>query len=267
MGAFGFFQISILFFLFGVKPVFAREKVKEPEVFKAENKIPTSGSTTSNTGSSIPCEQLPQLTTSDLWNVADCHYQKRNYEKTIDVLREVRRRNSHELDAFFTAAWLLWKVGSSRGGADETRMTAEALKELQDASLQHPTNWKVFTEIGDFYFLRLNQPDKAYAQYLNARKYYKGDYARKSAEAPQGLKAAIEARIGRTAEKLGRKGEAVEASCRALFLDPDDKGSEERVERLFGSCDRKKVKDPNLKSKAKQADSPKEKPNPSDHPR
>ena len=204
-----------------------------------------------NPSTPAPCEQLPQLSTKDLWTVSECHYEKRNFEKTIDVLREIRRRDVHELDAYFTTAWLLWRMGTARGGADETRFVAEAIKELQEASSKHPTNWKVFTEVGDFYFLRLNQPDKAYAEYLNARKYYKGDFSRKSTEASKGQKAAIEARIGRTSEKIGRKGEAVEASCRALFLDPDDKGSEDRVNRLFGSCDRKKVKDPLIETKKK----------------
>jgi tetratricopeptide (TPR) repeat protein len=191
-----------------------------------------------------PCEQLPQKTVQNLWEVSECYYKKGDFEKTADILKEISRRDIANLESYFVSSWLYWRLGVSRGGEDEKRFFADALGELKRALDLHPTHWEIYTERGDFYYLRTNEFDKAYADYMKARSYYKGDYARKVPEATDGKKAAIEARIARTAEKLDRKGEAVEASCRALFYDPDDRGSQERIERLFGSCVRKNVKDP-----------------------
>ena len=201
------------------------------------------------------CEALPQKNSADLWKVAECFFKQGAQTKAVEVLREVSRKNPHDLDAYFTASWMLWTQGQNKGGETEKEGTAEALAELDRAQLANPTHWEVFTERGDFYFLRLNSPTKAYAEYIKARALYGGDYSRNVPKAENGRRAAIEDRIARTTEKLDRKGEAVEASCRALFFDPDDKGARERIERLFGSCTRKKVKDPRKSSAGSQEES------------
>ncbi len=200
--------------------------------------------TTALANESLPCERMPQKSVENLWSVSECFYKKGDFEKTTDVLKEISRRDSASLEAYFVSSWLFWRLGVSRGGEEEKKFFQEGLGELKRALDLHPTHWEIYTERGDFYFLRTSEYDKAYADYLKARSFYKGDFARKVPEATDGRKAAIEARIARAAEKLDRKGEAVEASCRALYFDPDDRGSQERVERLFGSCVRKNVKDP-----------------------
>lgn len=199
----------------------------------------------------ISCEKLPQKTEGDLWNLADCFFKIGVTNTTIEILRTIGNRNPKALDAFFTAAWLLWQDGRAAGGAEERKRTADAIGELEKARLLNPTNWEVDTEIGDFYYLRLNQPERAYSEYLKARSHYDGDYARNVPKASNGRKASIEDRIARTAERLDRKGEAVESSCRALFFDPDDPNAQERIKRLSGSCTKKDVKDPRLENNNK----------------
>ncbi len=249
------FLLTTLFALLTFEAI-ASEKIdksQQPnsEIKKeVEPKSPTEGAKklfekpSAKTDEPTPCEQYPQKTVNDLWAVSECFYKKGDFEKTSDVLKEISRRDTSLLEAYFISAWLFWRIGTSRGGEEEKKFFEEALGEYKRALDLHPSHWDIYTERGDFYFLRTGEFDKAYADYLKARNFYKGDYARKVPEALDGKKAAIEARIARTAEKLDRKGEAVEASCRALYYDPDDRGSQARVERLFGSCVRKKVKDP-----------------------
>lgn len=201
----------------------------------------------------VQCEKLPQKTATDLWNLAECFYKIGVTQLTIDTLRVIAQKNPKDLEAFFTASWLIWQEGQARGGAEERKRTEEALSELEKARLSNPTHWAVDIEIGDFYFLRLNSPEKAYGEYLRARRHYDGDYARNVPKAENGRKAAIEDRLARTAEKLDRKGEAVESSCRALFFDPDDAGALARITRLQGSCVRKKVQDPRKEEKEEGA--------------
>lgn len=200
------------------------------------------------------CEVLPQKKSSELWDLSQCHYKAGNIEKTIDVLREITRRDPHDLEAYFTSSWLLWTKSQAKTGDAETRLIEEAFDELDRAVEMNPTHWEGYVERGDFYFLRTHQFTKAYAEYTKARTLYDGDFARKVMPADVGRKASIEARIARTAERLDRKGEAVEASCRALFFDPDDKGSQERITRLHGSCTRKKVKDPRNSEEKKESE-------------
>jgi len=195
------------------------------------------------------CETLPQKINDDLWNLAECYFKINAADKAASVLREITRKNPQDLDAYFTASWLLWSRGRVLGGGEERKKTLEALEELQRARVANPTHWEVDTEIGDFYMLRLDLPEKAYAEYIKARSHYEGDYSRNVVRAELGRRASIEDRIARIAEKLDRRGEAVEASCRALFFDPDDRSAKTRLERLYGSCVKKGVQDPRKEAK------------------
>lgn len=204
----------------------------------------------------VVCEKLPQKTEADLWNLAECFHKIGVTGTTVEILKSISQRNPKDLEAYFTASWLLWQEGRNQGGAEERKRTQEALRELERARLSNPTHWEVDVELGDFYYLRLNQSELAYPEYIKARKHYDGDYARNVPKASNGRKAAIENRVARTAEKLDRKGEAVEASCRALFFDPDDSSAQERIDKLQGSCTRKNVEDPRNEEddKAKKKD-------------
>lgn len=190
------------------------------------------------------CLNLPQRNIEELWEAAECYWTDLNYGKAVDILREGFRRKPDELDAYFVAGWLLWLEGQNLGGKAETLRSNEALSFYNRAISSNPTHWRAFSERGDFYYLRLNLPDKAYADYLKAKRHSGGDFSRQVPEASPGAMASIENRIARAAEQFGRRGEAVEASCRALYYDPDDTSAKQRIERLFGSCTRKKVEDP-----------------------
>ncbi len=199
------------------------------------------------------CERLPQATEADLWNLADCFFQIGVTPTATEILMVILQKNPKSIEAYATAAWLRWQEGQGLGGAQERRLTEEAVGILEKARVSNPTDWRVDTEIGDFYHLRMNETERAYASYVQARKHYDGDYARNVPKAPAGRKAAIENRIARSAEILGRKGEAVEASCRALYWDPDDPAAANRLKKLEGSCTRKKVRDPREEEAEKEA--------------
>ncbi len=196
----------------------------------------------------LNCEQLPQKTTKDLWNLAECYEKIGDYFRAVSSLREISRREPQDLESYFVSAWLLWREGRRQGGITESKKNAEALEELMKARLSNPTHWRVDAEVGDFYFLRLANMPQAYAEYIKSRDHYTGDYARNVPEASLGMKTSIENRIARSTEILDRKGESVEASCRALYFDPDDKDARDRIERLAGSCTRKGVEDPQKKN-------------------
>ena len=217
---------------------------KDNETHKGEGTAGKVKSSAEKLNEKVSCEKLPQKTEADLWNLSECFHKIGVVNTTVEILKTISQRNPKDLEAYFTASWLLWQEGRNQGGADERKRTQEAMAELERARLSNPSHWEVDTEIGDFYFLRLNQPELAYPEYIRARKHYDGDYARNVPKAEAGRKASIENRIARTAEKIDRKGEAVEASCRALFFDPDDAGATQRLDRMKGSCTRKNVQDP-----------------------
>lgn len=194
------------------------------------------------------CENLSQKTAEDLWRVAECFRKENDPKQAIASLREITRKDPRDLEASFVAAWLLWEEGRRLGGREEQSKTREALEELKKARVNNPSHWQMDTELGDFYLLRLKAPELAFPEYIKARAHYDGDFARNVESASVGRKASIENRIARTADLIGRKGESVEASCRALFFDPDDKEALARIERLSGSCERKGVKDPRAKA-------------------
>lgn len=199
------------------------------------------------------CDALPQETPEQKWAMADCHFKASANMQAVETLKRIRDQNPKDLEAYFHGSWLLWNEGHTMGGEKEKKFSLEALGELEKARLANSTHWQVDTEIGDYYLLRLNMPQKAYPEFLLARKHYDGDFARKVPKAENGRRAAIEDRIAQTAEMLDMKGAAVEASCRALFFDPDDKTAEARVKRLYGSCVRKGVKDPQKKEEKEDA--------------
>lgn len=190
------------------------------------------------------CEALPQKSTADLWKMSDCYFKLGNAPKSTEILQQITRKNPKDLEAYFTTSWLLWNEGHARGGEEEKKKNEAALTELNRARVSNPTHWEVDREVGDFFLLRLKSPEKAYPEFLKARAHFDGDFSRGVPGAERGAKAAIEGRIARVAEALGNKGEAVEASCRALYFDPDDTSAEKRIETLGGSCVRKQVKDP-----------------------
>ncbi len=198
------------------------------------------------------CEKLPQRSSEDLWKVAECFRKEDDTKQAVASLREISRQFPQDLEASFIAAWLIWEEGHRRGGREEQNKTREALEELKKARLNNPSHWLMDTELGDFYLLRMKAPELAMPEYLKARSHYDGDFARNVEAASVGRKTSIENRIARTAELLGRMGEAVEASCRALFFDPDDKEALMRIERRSGSCERKGVEDPRAPNERKR---------------
>ena len=196
------------------------------------------------------CNEKPGDSLEELWKASDCQFKNGKELTAVTTLRQISRKFPREIDAYVHASWLLWREGQNHTDTESRlKWNDEALEELNKGARANPSYWEIYTERGDFYFLRLQLLAKAYADYLLARKYYAGDEERGVPAAQNGRKAAIEDRISRTAEMLDRKGEAVEASCRALFFDPDDGGARKRLEALSGSCIRKKVRDPRLPPK------------------
>jgi tetratricopeptide (TPR) repeat protein len=204
----------------------------------------------------LDCAQLEGKTNAELWTRAECYFKRGQNDPAIKDLRQISHSDVHEVQASFTASWLLYVESKALSGNAQKNRLADAVDELEWARKNNPKNWEVPTEIGDFYFLRTQEPDKAYAEYLKARALYDGDAEAQVPTASNGRRAAIEDRIARTAEKLDRRGEAVEASCRALFFDPDDKAAEERIKRMYGSCVRKGVKDPRHEASSKSTPEP-----------
>lgn len=190
------------------------------------------------------CETLPQKSNDDLWRLADCLFKRGETQRTIKTLRELRLRGSKDIETYAIASWLLWNEAQSRSSEQEKILKSEAEAELDQAVAELPRHWAAYVERGDFASLNLGSAERAYADYVKAREFYEGSKTFAIPPASSGRRAAIENRIARVSEALGRRGEAVEASCRALYFDPDDKSAQERIERLAGSCVRKNVKDP-----------------------
>jgi tetratricopeptide (TPR) repeat protein len=190
------------------------------------------------------CTDLPQRSQKELWAVAECFYKASKNQQAIKVLRGVTTKDPKDLEAYYILSWLLWNEAQTQPLDIERELKEAALAELSQAVKVMPYHWGPWIERGDFYALNLRQIDKAYADYLKGRALYAGDADRGIPGASAGRKASIENRIARTCEQIERKGEAVEASCRALFFDPDDKDAQARIKRLGGSCVRKGVADP-----------------------
>ncbi len=190
------------------------------------------------------CESMPQKTIEHLWKQAECYYNSKTYQQAVDVLRIMSRRDPKNIDAHVLASWILWKDGELSGGALSQKRNTEALEELNKARAANPSHWEVDVEIGDFHYLRLHKPENGYQEYLRARNHYDGDPTRGVMAATPGRKGSIETRIAMAAKDLGRKGEAIEAACRALFFDPDDIAAQDIIKKLYGSCVKKEVKDP-----------------------
>lgn len=226
----------------------AEEEVKE----EAANEEVAEQSSGQKLFARAKCESLPQRTPSELWVVAECFKEQNDYTQSIASLQELVRKDPQDLEAVFVLAWLIWEEGRRIGGRKETKNTKRAVAELMKARNNNPTHWLLDVEIGDFYFLRMNAPDLAYAEYIKARKHAKGDFSRSVPKAKLGRKVSIENRIARTSEVIGRKGEAVEASCNALYMDPDDPEAAKRIRDLSGSCERKGVENPLLRVPASE---------------
>lgn len=185
------------------------------------------------------CKSLPQNDVSALWERTDCYHKNGNHQQAIRSLKEIIRRDPKDLDAYFVARWMLWNESKLHLAPKNKQLLRDAKKIMKLAKEQNERHWMVEYEWGDYYFLRLNEPTKAIVHYLKARELYNGDKADGVQEASKGKKAAIENRIARTAELLNRPGDAVLASCRALYFDPDDKSAKTRLKELGGNCLRK----------------------------
>jgi tetratricopeptide (TPR) repeat protein len=194
------------------------------------------------------CQNLKSKQENDYWKTMTCYFQQNEFEKAAQTGELLLSKHPNNLQAYTLTSWFYWKTSNKLSGSQESDLIEKALQLLNQMVAQFPQSWQAYVERSDYYYLRLKRLDLAYADLIKARDlYHLAEAESRSQEATVGQKASIENRIARISENLGRTGEAVEASCRALYFDPDDPSALDRIKRLAGSCLRKKVQDPRQK--------------------
>ena len=187
----------------------------------------------------LVCEKLPEEKRDELKKKANCFFKAKLYEKSAHYLRKITTLFPRDVEAFALTSFALWTQAIESAGEEKDSLIEKAKEELNRASVLNPNHWKVFMELGDFYYLRLNSPERSIKHYQRAQELYEGDKAQNVAPASTGQKAAIENRLARNNKDLDRLGEAVSSSCLALQWDPDNKEAQDRLTELAGSCKRK----------------------------
>lgn len=187
----------------------------------------------------LACEKLPEEKRPELKKKANCFFKAKLYEQSVLYLRKITTLFPRDVEAYALTSFALWTQANDSSGDEKDSLIEKAKEELNRASVLNPSHWKVFMEIGDFYYLRLNSPERSIKHYIRAQELYEGDKAQNVPPASSGQKAAIENRIARNNEELVRLGEAVSSSCLALQWDPDNKEAQDRLTKLAGSCKRK----------------------------
>lgn len=169
------------------------------------------------------------------WEVAKSLYESREYSQAGDAVAKLLAEHPQHWDARPIGAWFYWEASKRANGSDRTNLEKKAeamiLEGLRTPELT--TSWVYQREIGDFYRLRQASNVKAYPYYKNSVEHF--------ASASPIQQASLLDRLARSAEELGRKGEAVKASCQALELDPSDHMAKNRLKKLAGNCERKGI--------------------------
>lgn len=186
-------------------------------------------------------------TLEEHWQTARSQYDSHQYQAAAETLEKLLKEYPDHWQARPIGAWFYWEASKNNAGQDRVALEKKAENMILDG-LKDSANlksWVYEREVGDFYRLRVGSTTKAYPYYQKSVEYFES--------ANQVQKAALLDRLARSSEELGRKGDAVTASCKALELDPEDKMAKNRIKNLAGNCTRKGI---NLKMEGESETEP-----------
>ncbi len=98
---------------------------------------------------------------NDLFDGADKHFDQGEYNHVINLNRVVVQGDPHNMQAYSNAAWLLWSTDRTESG----------LALLRQGLAANTTNFYMYDELGQFYWLHLHKPALALPYYEKAVKY------------------------------------------------------------------------------------------------
>ena len=179
------------------------------------------------------------------WATAKEHLAKREYLEAANELERLVADHPSESDPRPIGAWFFWEASKRLTGGERSKLEKKAEAFILAGHAGNETSWFYNRELGDFYRLRVGSTTKSHDYYQKAVEHF--------ASASNVQKAALLDRVARSSEELGRKGDAVLASCRALEFDAEDKMAKNRIQALSGNCTRKGV---NLKLEGVNAADP-----------
>ncbi|HVJ63878.1 MAG TPA: hypothetical protein VM901_01345 [Bdellovibrionota bacterium] len=197
------------------------------------------------TASNPAAVKTPAKSVVAYWANAKEHLAKREYLEAASELERLVTDHPSESDARPIGAWFYWEASKRLTGAERSKLEKKAEAFILAGHAGNETSWFYNRELGDFYRLRVGSTTKSHDYYQKAVEHF--------ASASKVQKAALLDRVARSAEELGRKGDAVLASCRALEFDAEDKMAKNRILALSGNCTRKGV---NLKLEGVNAADP-----------
>ncbi len=175
--------------------------------------------------------QTPSI--EEHWKIARDHFEKRAYLEGAEQLQLLVNDHPTHWEARPIGAWFFWEASKRLAGHERSVLEKRAEAFILTGLVGNERSWFYNRELGDFYRLRAGSNAKAYPYYKQAVDNFES--------ASKVQKAALLDRLARSAEELGRKGDAVTASCRALEFDPDDKMAKARLNNLTGNCKRKGI--------------------------
>lgn len=176
---------------------------------------------------------MAKSTVEQHWAIARDHFEKREYLAGAEQLQKLVEDHPSHFEARPIGAWFFWEASKHLAGHERSAMEKKAESFILGGFKANETSWFYNRELGDFYRLRVGSNPKAYPYYKQAVDNF--------GTATKIQKAALLDRLARSSEELGRKGDAVTASCRALELDPEDKMAKGRIKNLAGNCKRKGI--------------------------
>ena len=97
-------------------------------------------------------------TMRDLYVQTDAHFEKGEYNHTINLNRIVAQGDPHNMDTYADSAWLLWS----------TDRPTEAVTFLKQGIAANPNTYYLYDEMGELYWLDLKEPVKAIPYYQKA---------------------------------------------------------------------------------------------------
>jgi tetratricopeptide (TPR) repeat protein len=92
---------------------------------------------------------------------SDVHFDKGEYNHSVNLLRVVVQGNPRRVDAFADAAFLLWSTGQND----------PAIAFLKQGLAANPDDYYMYDELGSFYFMRLKDYPNAVTYYEQAIKF------------------------------------------------------------------------------------------------
>lgn len=167
------------------------------------------------------------------WDIARTQFEVRDYLKAAQTLEELVKVHPKHWEARPIGAWFYWEASKRTSGRERSSLEKSAETFIMDGLKDHADSWLYNREVGDFYRLRAGSISKAYPYYNRSVETF--------ASATPVQKASLLDRLARSAEELGRNGDAVTASCRALEFDAKDQMALARIAKWSGNCKRKGI--------------------------